>query len=331
MDSGFLNQVHGTVTHSLRFLLTASIDYAGLFPPAQLSLDEARRNYARYREAPESWMLGRFICPTNRLQDLARTSAAGTDPFRTGQATLSVVGRGGKTNEDFLRGLHSDIEDMTASHLGVLVHAYEVRLPLDADDELITKIADALDPPHDRDTGRALFFEVLPVGNYRAAVLPAIDAIVHARNSYSDKQRQGSQIGLKLRCGGLEANAFPSPEQVASVLILCRDHAVPLKFTAGLHHPIRRHDPKINTHMHGFLNVLTAGVLASARSLGEDRVHQILIDEDADSFGFDDTGLQWKDCRATVAEIEMARKTIISFGSCSFDEPCDDLRMLGLI
>ena len=34
---------------SLRALLTGIVDYAGLFPPAQLSLDEAIRNYARYR------------------------------------------------------------------------------------------------------------------------------------------------------------------------------------------------------------------------------------------------------------------------------------------
>src|SRR5262245_43732505 len=48
---------------SLRALLTGAIDYAGMFPPAKLPLEEAFRNYLQYRESPDAWMLGRFICP----------------------------------------------------------------------------------------------------------------------------------------------------------------------------------------------------------------------------------------------------------------------------
>src|SRR6516165_211295 len=48
---------------SVRALLSRIIDYAGMFPPAQLPLEQAIRNYARYRTEPESWMLGRFVCP----------------------------------------------------------------------------------------------------------------------------------------------------------------------------------------------------------------------------------------------------------------------------
>jgi hypothetical protein len=55
---------------SLRELLNGIIDYAGLFPPANLPLDEAVRNYARYRTEPESWMLARFVCPARRLAEL---------------------------------------------------------------------------------------------------------------------------------------------------------------------------------------------------------------------------------------------------------------------
>src|SRR6059036_759013 len=55
---------------SVRAFLAGVIDYAGLFPPAQLPLDQAIRNYARYRREPESWMLGRFVCPVARLSEL---------------------------------------------------------------------------------------------------------------------------------------------------------------------------------------------------------------------------------------------------------------------
>ena len=40
----------------------------------------------------------------------------------------------------------------------------------------------------------------------------------------------------------------------------------------------------------------------------------------------------WDDAEATVSEIEYARRhCVISFGSCSFDEPLGELRELGLI
>src|SRR5207244_5130871 len=47
--------------------------------------------------------------------------------------------------------------------------------------------------------------------------------------------------GFKLRCGGLEAASFPTAEQIAFVLARCSDSAgeVPIKFTAGLHHPVQ--------------------------------------------------------------------------------------------
>src|SRR5439155_23923759 len=77
--------------------------------------------------------------------------------------------------------------------------------------------------------------------------------------------------GYKLRCGGLHASTFPSIEQVAHVITACRDAGVPLKFTAGLHHPLRHYDSAVQTHVHGFLNAFGAGVLAHARKLSEDQ------------------------------------------------------------
>ena len=50
-------------------LLRELIDYAGLFPPASLSMAAAVGNYDKYLQSEWSWMLGRFIVPVARLAE----------------------------------------------------------------------------------------------------------------------------------------------------------------------------------------------------------------------------------------------------------------------
>ena len=52
---------------ALRALIARSIDYAGLFPPASLPLEEALRNHAAYVRDPDVWMLGTFVLPTAKF------------------------------------------------------------------------------------------------------------------------------------------------------------------------------------------------------------------------------------------------------------------------
>lgn len=61
---------------TIRFLLENLIDYAGLFPPAELTMAEAVRNYAAYRHSEHNWMLGRFIVPASRLQEFEQAAAS---------------------------------------------------------------------------------------------------------------------------------------------------------------------------------------------------------------------------------------------------------------
>ncbi len=140
----------------------------------------------------------------------------------------------------------------------------------------------------------------------------------------------GEQVGFKLRCGGLEASAFPSSEQVASALRACLDAGVPFKATAGLHHPLPRVDAALQVRMHGFVNLFLAGVLAHARHLTVEQIRQILDDDRAEHFAFTAKGVSWRKVRATTKEIAVGRReAILSFGSCSFDEPREELRALG--
>src|SRR5262249_54443685 len=103
---------------------------------------------------------------------------------------------------------------------------------------------------------------------------PAVSAVRHILASdrkapHARRRRRCKPGGIKGRWGGLGASAFPSPEQVAFALVACRDAGVPLKATAGLHHPLRHFDAGVKAKMHGFLNVFGAGALAHARRLDE--------------------------------------------------------------
>lgn len=308
---------------SVRALLSGIVDYAGLFPPAKLPLEEAIRNYARYRTEPEAWMLGRFIIPAARLGELpafAKLFAAGPP------LALSLLGRGGSTVEAFLAGVRADVDDVQAflrdQGERVAVESYEVRL---SDDVGAESVAPMCSQASRLLGGAGLaqarpYFEILWTADWQEA-LDGMRAPI-----------AGRRAGVKLRCGGLEASAFPSPEQLATAVTACRERGLPFKATAGLHHPLRGFRAEVQAPMHGFLNLFGAAVLSFANGLGAAEVRAILEDEEAGSFVFEDDHFRWKSYRATVPQIEDARhRFTTSFGSCSFDEPRDDLRALGLI
>jgi hypothetical protein len=132
--------------------------------------------------------------------------------------------------------------------------------------------------------------------------------------------------GAKIRCGGVTADAFPPVEAVAAFVAACRDAGVRFKATAGLHHPIRLGE------RHGFLNLLAAAVFAHAEALAEEELAGMLAEDDPGAFTVDAEGLQLHGHSAGAAEIEAARAELfVAYGSCSFDDPVEDLMALGVL
>jgi hypothetical protein len=173
------------------------------------------------------------------------------------------------------------------------------------------------------------FYEI-PFGpDWRASLGRVFDSLYEELDSGASRQLTS---GIKLRCGGLNAAAVPFPEQVAATLAKARDFRAPLKCTAGLHHPFRRFDPGLGTWTHGFINVFGAGVLAVQRNLSETVIQQVLSDDDPQNFCFDQESFRWKQHHVPVEQMALARRLVfVSFGSCSFDEPREDLRAQGLL
>jgi hypothetical protein len=83
--------------------------------------------------------------------------------------------------------------------------------------------------------------------------------------------------------------------------------------------------------MHGFLNVFLAS--AFLRSGMESALAVQLLEEQSRArFSFDAGGISWRRERLALKEIAAARQACaLSFGSCSFTEPVDDLRALHLL
>lgn len=327
----------------LRTLLTEIVDYAGLFPPAQLPLEVAVSNYSAYADQPEAWMLGRFICPAAQLRQAAALFSPRSSPVR-----VSALGTGGATAAEFLEAVRRDLGTIQdAEQVGpIRVEAYEVRLPPNLMKDPCTadlvRLCEALQGAM-RDAGRgqtSVSLEAPAAGPQGPA--PAINTVsgisfyrlkagVEA-GAQQGNGRAATQIGFKLRCGGVSHDAFPSAEAVAQVIAQCRDGDVPLKFTAGLHHPFPVFDDGLRTQMHGFLNVFLAGVLARSADLSVHDLQGVLEEKDARQFSFGEEDVGWNDARATLADVRLARQhSVLSFGSCSFDEPRDDLRAMRLL
>jgi hypothetical protein len=308
-----------TMTASLRALLTEIVDYAGLFPPAKLTLDEAIRNYARYRQADDAWMLGRFVIPAARLMDL---EPYGEELFQAGPPfAFSVLCRGGATFPEFLAHLRADLADIAAFRERhgdrVAVDVFETRLPADLADPLVPNSALSL----------LKTVQVFPAVGLR----PFCEAPSRPERLVEQLARlPGDEIGFKLRCGGVEASAFPSSQQVAIALRGCLAVGLPFKATAGLHHPLPRFDDGVKARMHGFVNLFLAGALALFRGLSTEQMSLLLDDDRAADFKFTHKEARWRNVRVSTAEIATARRDfVVSFGSCSFEEPRQDLRALG--
>jgi hypothetical protein len=128
-------------------------------------------------------------------------------------------------------------------------------------------------------------------------------------------QLAGLGMRAKVRCG---SGSVPRPAALAELIWLCRRRGVPFKATAGLHHAVRTDDE------HGFLNLLAAAVFGDEQD--------VLEDEDREAFALTADEFGWRDRTASAEEIARVRRELfVGFGSCSAQEPIDELTALGFL
>jgi hypothetical protein len=297
---------------AVRPLLAGAVDYAGLFPPAGLGMGAAVRRYAAYRRGPARALLGRFVLPAARLEefeaaalDLLPTDAsveAGDRPWR-----LSALA-GADAAADLARAAAFNARH--AADTGNGRAAIDV-VEWKADAPASLAAAGAARARHL--AGAALFAE-LPAG---AAPAP-----------YAAAARDAG-LGLKLRAGGVTADAFPPPGAVLDFLAAVAAAGVPAKATAGLHHALPgeyalTYEPGApRGAMYGFVPVLLAGALLAAGHAPA-AVAPLLAERDPAAFAAAAGAPAWRGLAG-----DPGARPLAGFGSCSFEEPAAELAALG--
>jgi len=299
-----------TVPAALRALLSGLIDYAGLFPPAKLSLRDAAEKFVRYSRGPHAWMLGKFVLPASQLSEFRDTVTGIPEAFGFTYTLSALLG-----NEPVrdAREIRAEINHQNgAGSRPFSIEAIEFR---PGSPSMVAEVS-ALLPK-----GLPVFCEVPPLENL-ADWLRAI--------------REAGAFA-KIRTGGVTLASFPPSAVVADFILECKAHGVGFKATAGLHHPVRSKNPltyeidSVCGVMHGFLNVFVGAALAGECASKEQLV-QILDEGQADSFRVSVETLEWHGVQVSATDVARTREHFaISFGSCSFEEPIQDLQKLGLL
>jgi hypothetical protein len=297
-------------TEPLRELLRGIIDYAGLFPPAGLPMDRAAQEHERASASAHGWMLGRFVVPLERLPELADAARARWEgpgaPWR-----LSVlVGEGGPEARERLEAFGAE-HAPRSGRAGAAIESLELKT---AGPEAVAEAA--LHLPE----GVEAYFE-LPLDQHPNAWLLAL---------------RSARVRAKVRTGGVRPEMIPSAAELGRFLLCAAELRVPFKATAGLHHPVRAEHPltyepgSVRGRMHGFLNVFLASALAWHGRLGAAEATELLEETDWAAFSLGKDAIRWRDRELSCAELAESRaRFALSYGSCSFREPVEDLQARG--
>jgi hypothetical protein len=299
-----------------RALLDRLIDDAALFPPASLAMLPALRAHARHKESAYWWIGGRFVVPASRLDEFAG-ARSGRDPIE-----LSVILDAGALGArgDTVRADLERVERIRPLD-GVTVTSFEARLPrLILDHATLARIvADIVERYLAGEV--AFWYESSYDGGWATPPDTWLATLAAARAAAP----ANLTIGVKVRCGGAAPGATPSIDDLAAFITAAHAHDVPWKATAGLHHPVR------TPQAHGFLNLVVAGIALHAGAIAADRVGEVLAETDPVAFVLDPAHVAWRDVRLEAEQVAAARERCVSLGSCSFDEPVNDLRELGML
>ncbi|SCL62646.1 hypothetical protein GA0070606_3656 [Micromonospora citrea] len=278
-------------------LLDGLVDDAAVFPPGSAPLPDAVAAHRRHRASWYANLVGPLLVPATRLAELADLLDAGE------RIEVGVIGDVPVARLD---------EARTVADPRIRVRQVEAAVAKRGEDPLpglteLVGLTRRANPPG-AGGGLTVYAEVpLTFG-----LMGALDALAAAR-------AEGLPVAAKFRTGGLAAELFPTPAELAAVICACRDRGLPFKLTAGLHQAVRHLDPETGFTHHGFANVLAA-TLAAAEGAAVQPVAELLTATDPRPL-----------VQLVEGHLAAPRPLWVGYGSCSILEPLTDLIRLGLV
>lgn len=270
-------------------LLRQLLDDAAVFPPGSATLADALDAHREHRTAWYADLVGPLLVPASQVK------------------TLSGMLRPGET---ITVGVIADAPELA-----------DLFRPLTPPGLVVNQVeAPVARRGEDPQPALGRFIELLRRHEFTGyAEVPLAWGLLAALDTIAQARAGGLDIAAKFRTGGLAAELFPTPMELAAVIAACVQRQLPFKLTAGLHHAIRHGDPETGFTHHGFLNVLAAVCLA-------------------------DDGAEVADIAAVLASTQPLtlieavrpfkpdpRPYWVAFGTCSIAEPVADLLQLSLI
>lgn len=275
------------------------IDYAGLFPPASLSMQATVANYAQYRAGPHRDMLGNLLLPYERLAEF-RQAASTHIESSSDSWPLSIIAA-----TDAAATI-PEIDNFSPT--GAAITSVELKISDRSQLDALPRLAG----------GAGVFIEFPLDSNFDTWV--------------EHIGRRG--FNAKIRTGGITKEAFPTADQIIAFLMACRDFKVAFKATAGLHHltcgtyPLTYERDAAKGEMFGFLNLFFAAIFLFEGG-DEKTACTILLEKAPTAFRVTDSGISWRDVTLSENLITTGREMFaLSYGSCSFDEPVAELNTL---
>jgi hypothetical protein len=327
------------VQSTLKNLVTGLVDYAGLFPPAGLPMRDVVANFARYQMSPQQAMLGRLVVPVSRLDELESEVARLTEEREVASKEVASKEVASEEVTDELA-----IEPSTWR-----ISALLPTVDIDNDREIVKAIAEVqafnqrmrptaipqlkidsweMKTPQLEQLDAAL--RLIPADTRVFLEIDSRAALHHSLARIAESGR--GNAFAKIRTGSVVASEIPSVEDVARFVEACARHAVGFKATAGLHHPWRgeyRLTYETDSpcgEMHGFVNVAVAAMLAFEFGLKSTAIEGVLRETQREAFVFEDGQLRWREFSISEQRIVHWRERgFLSFGSCSFDEPVNEI------
>lgn len=304
-------------------LLEGMIDYAGLFPPAQLPLFQVVQNYSGYLQSANRNLLGRLIVPCDQLPELEallERSDFESSPISCWPVSVTLPIPSRSTGSE-LRAALNQIKRHNLVTSEAIKNSQRGKPAAFVDSIEYFPQAPAAITEHAAEIPEELYvYCEVPIADLER-YLPPIEAT--------------SRFRAKLRMGGTTVDKFPAPKQVVSALERLIGTNRMFKATAGLHHPVRGNYPLTYAcdspkgTMHGFINLLLA-TAAIRLQMSPDIATWILEDSDPANFRPTASGFQWRDLVLDWSSLRRTREeSFVAFGSCSFTEPLEDLTRLG--